>query len=724
VALIVTVTPNPVLDRTLTVPRIVFNEVMRATASRLDWGGKGFNVSRALCALGVESVAMGFVGGVTGQRLVRGLRDLGIVTDLVTVAGDTRTNIVITDGEGERYLKVNEAGPTVQAEEWGAFLDRVRERVRPGEIWVLSGSLSPGLPSDFYAQLIGLVQERGAKAVLDASGEPLRLACATGPYLVKPNAVEAEEMTGRRISSDADVLSAAAFFLDQRVELVALSLGGDGLLLASRLQAVWARPPRAQARNPVGAGDASLAGIAWALERGLPLEEIARWGVAAGTAAAMREGVSVGTRDEVEALYKHIGTEVVEKKGLWMPGAARHSAEWPPPLMTSELGSFARRTILERKPQIIRQVMENNGYPPDIRQALKAFREEIAAQPMRPLSEQAPDVAFWNQALVTYRDETWLDVPWYFAETFFYRRLLETVRYFQPGPWERHDPFAKQKREQEEVAVERLAKSWAQLNAVEPKVAFEALLHSCLWGNRADLSNFTVGVQAEGGLMAREERHNILIDHTERVWEMMASGLERVDFLSDNVGLDLLFDLALTDWVISRGWVGEVVLHLKDRPFFVSDAMAKDVGDTLVLLRAAVDIAVQELGARLQDHLDAGRLKMKEDPFWTSCYTFEQLPLSLRAELARSELVILKGDVNYRRLLGDRHWPHTMRMEQIAAYFPVPFLVLRTLKGEIMVGLDPGRAEALAAEDPTWLINGKRGVIQLVTEPGPVGLAM
>jgi 1-phosphofructokinase family hexose kinase len=314
--LIVTVTPNPVLDRTLTVPRIVFNEIMRATASRLDWGGKGFNVSRALCALGVESVAMGFVGGVAGQRLARGLRDLGIVTDLVTVAGETRTNIVITAGEEERYIKVNEVGPTVQAEEWQGFLDRVRERVRPGEIWVLSGSLPPGLPSDFYAQLIGLVQERGAKALLDASGEPLRLGCVAGPHLVKPNAVEAKEMTGQKIGSDADALSAAAFFLDQGVELVALSLGAEGMLLASRQQAVWARPPRVQARNPVGAGDASLAGVAWALEQGLALEEIARWGVAAGTAAAMREGVSVGTRSEVEALYEQIGTEVVKRSGI------------------------------------------------------------------------------------------------------------------------------------------------------------------------------------------------------------------------------------------------------------------------------------------------------------------------------------------------------------------------------------------------------------------------
>ena len=314
--MIVTVTPNPGLDRTLTVPRITFNEIMRAKASRLDWGGKGLNVSRALQALGVESVATGFLGGATGQMLERGLHDLGIATDFVPIAGETRTNTVVAEVETERHVKVNEAGPTVRAEEVAAFLDRTRERIRPGDIWVLCGSLPPGVAPDFYARVIALVQAGGAMALLDSSGEPLRLGCAAAPYLVKPNAVEAEEMTGRRISSDADVLAAVGFFLQLGIELVALSLGAEGLLLASKHQAVWARPPRVPVRNPVGAGDALLAGIAGALARSErregehrpALEDIARRGVAAGTAAAVREGVGVGTRAEVEALYQQVQT--------------------------------------------------------------------------------------------------------------------------------------------------------------------------------------------------------------------------------------------------------------------------------------------------------------------------------------------------------------------------------------------------------------------------------
>lgn len=322
---IVTVTLNPVLDRTLTVPHIAFDEMVRATESRLDWGGKGFNVSRALQSMGVESVAMAFIGGATGQVLERGLGDMGIATDLVPIAGETRTNIVVTDAAAERYIKVNEAGPMVQADELALLFDRIRERVRPGDIWVFSGSLPPGLSPDCYAQLVALVRAGGARALLDTSGEPLRLGCAARPYLVKPNVTEVEEVTGRQIQSEADRLGAVEFFLRLGIELVALSLGGDGLLLATAEQAVWARPPRVQVRNPVGAGDALLAGIVLALARAagpehsragarLPLEEMACWGVGAGTAAAMQEGVGVGTRAEVEALYEQVRVDKVKRE--------------------------------------------------------------------------------------------------------------------------------------------------------------------------------------------------------------------------------------------------------------------------------------------------------------------------------------------------------------------------------------------------------------------------
>lgn len=309
--MIITVTPNPALDRTLTVPEIMFDEMVRAVDSRLDLDGKGVNVSKALASLGERTLLMGFAGGAAGATLERGLAEMGYATAFTRVAGETRTNTIIIDATATRYVKANEPGPTIQAGELAAFFEQAGARARPGDTWILSGSLPPGAPADFYARTIELVQARGARAFLDASGDPLRLGCAARPYLVKPNADEARELTGQPVDGEAAARDAARFFLAQGVELVALSLGADGLLLASRAGWARARPPKVRALNPVGAGDALLAGIAWALERGLPLEQLARWGVASGTAAAMRDGTAGAPRAEVEALHGQVNVDLI-----------------------------------------------------------------------------------------------------------------------------------------------------------------------------------------------------------------------------------------------------------------------------------------------------------------------------------------------------------------------------------------------------------------------------
>ena len=388
----------------------------------------------------------------------------------------------------------------------------------------------------------------------------------------------------------------------------------------------------------------------------------------------------------------------------------------PPFLMTSDPGSFARNTIVERKPQIIRQVLADNAYAPSVVAALEAFREEIASRSAQPLVEYASDVPEWNHELAHYTGKTWLEIPWYFAEAYFYRKLLEAAGYFQPGEAQGHDPFERQKAGQMAGDVRRLSQAWEQFATLGTRERFEALLHSSLWGNRADLSNFTVRVKVRSGLATNAERHLILIDHTEQVRDMLAGGMLRVDFICDNVGSDLLFDLALADFLLRQRWVREIHLHLKGQPFFVSDAMPADARRTVDLLRAYPDPGLQALGKRLDEDLSAGRLVFSADPFWTTWRMFREMPAHLQQELASAGLVLVKGDVNYRRLLDDRHWPPTTRMEAVCGYFPVSFVALRTLKGEIMVGLKPGQAHTLQAEDPTWLINGKRGVIQLVIQ--------
>jgi len=301
--MIYTVTLNPALDRELTVPTVAFDEVLRASETRLDVGGKGFNVSRMLAALGSESVALGFAGGRTGEALRDGLEALGIATDFVVVAGETRTNVSIVTHDHDHYVKVNEAGPTISADEQAALVARVRARVRSGDWWVLAGSLPPGVAPTIYAKLIRHIHSAGGRTILDTSGVPLRAGCVARPFLVKPNALEISQLTGRPVTTIAEAFEAASAL--EGIEHIVISLGSAGALLVHDGHGWLATPPSIHERNPIGAGDSLVAGLVWGLSEGDALEAL-RWGVACGAATASHDGTAVGTRDEVVAFAQQV----------------------------------------------------------------------------------------------------------------------------------------------------------------------------------------------------------------------------------------------------------------------------------------------------------------------------------------------------------------------------------------------------------------------------------
>ena len=384
-------------------------------------------------------------------------------------------------------------------------------------------------------------------------------------------------------------------------------------------------------------------------------------------------------------------------------------------LMTSEPGSFAQKTILHRKPRIIEGVISDNDYPPPIVKRLIRFKEEILNGTIQPLTEDAPDVEEWNRMWLKFKGRTWLELPWYFAEAYFYRRLLEIVEYFQPGSLQKRDPFQKLKRKQLSESLPILDLAIKALNSIgDLKLCFENLLHASLWGNRVDLSNLTVADDIRRR-QAMIERENLLINDFPKVLEIFEGGsLSQIAFVNDNVGVELGFDLLLADFLLRNKWVDKITFYLKPYPFFVSDAMPKDLQETIKAFNEASSRNLNNLGERVEAALAKGTLSISADWFWASPYHFCEMPQSLYTELSRFDLVILKGDVNYRRLLSDRHWPHTTPIIKIVHYFPTSILILRTLKGEIIVGLKEGEAEKLEAEDPDWLINGKRGIIQYV----------
>lgn len=307
--MIYTLTLNPALDRELTVATIEFDTVLRARESRIDFGGKGFNVSRMLASLGSQSVAMGYAGGRTGETLQAGLAGLGIETDFIWVEGETRTNVSIVSATDDHHLKVNEAGPVIPETAYRALLERVAGRVHAGEWWVLAGSLPPGVPTTIYADLIRLIQSAGAFAVLDTSGEALRQGIAAAPMLVKPNDSELSELSGLPVTTPQEAIEAATTLTG--VNLVVISMGAQGAVLVSGAHAWVATPPHIQAGNPIGAGDSMVAGLVWALSRRDVMPDVLRWGVACGAATASQPGTTVGTLAQVTTFAEQVNLEEV-----------------------------------------------------------------------------------------------------------------------------------------------------------------------------------------------------------------------------------------------------------------------------------------------------------------------------------------------------------------------------------------------------------------------------
>lgn len=300
--MIFTVTLNPAVDRELTIPEFAYNSVLRATAWQVDHGGKGFNVSRMLLSLGSSSVALAFAGGKSGELLHEGLGALGIDTAFVWIEGETRTNVSIVNEKHDRYIKVNEPGPVIGTEAQSTLLDKVRQLAQPDSWWVLAGSLPPGVPGDYYAQMGDVVHAGGGRVVLDASGEALREGCAAAPEVVKPNDVELQQLTGMPVGSTEEIVAAARHVQSLGPRTIVVSLGKAGALAVSG-DDVWSvAAPRVEEQNPIGAGDSLVAGLVWALAQEQSLPAALQWGVACGAATAASSGTSVGRRPAVEAL--------------------------------------------------------------------------------------------------------------------------------------------------------------------------------------------------------------------------------------------------------------------------------------------------------------------------------------------------------------------------------------------------------------------------------------
>jgi len=400
------------------------------------------------------------------------------------------------------------------------------------------------------------------------------------------------------------------------------------------------------------------------------------------------------------------------------------NAPVPEPMRAVEPGTWANKTVRVRFGDTARRVLTENDFPELIVARLEELIAEIPEASIRVLNDPgAPDLEDWNAYLGSYLGMNWLEAPWFISEHYFYRRILETIGYFQAGPGKGWDPFQVSKQrglEQGIGAIVGLASKLGDwLNADQPiRENLLSLIYTDLWGNQADYSLWPADAAGENKpdhTDLFQAKDYLLIDSAAQVADCILSlkgENARIDFLIDNAGMELMNDLVLTDYLLSTGAVKQVYFHLKAHPTFVSDALPKDVDFTIGFLKTSDKFSVKVLGERLSEHIKNSRLKLRSDFFWNSPLDGWEMPETLTAEFSRSGLVISKGDAHYRRLLGDRHWPFTTPFVDIVNYFPAPLAALRTLKSELVCGLNSGQSEAIALVDPEWLVNGRWGLIQ------------
>jgi 1-phosphofructokinase family hexose kinase len=309
--LIVTLTLNPAIDRTISVDRLAFEDRAYINSSGESPGGRGINASCVIHSFGGDTTAVFPSGGGSGKRLEHLLCGCGYRILVVPIEHDIRTNLTITDRHG-LTVNLNEAGPQLSKTEVMRTEKAVRETLPAASWLMLSGSMPPGVPPSFYAKLISIARQKKVKTMLHAEGEALRLGIEAKPTVVTPNQQEAERLLGRTLLTRTHYLDAAARIRAMGPDSVVLSLGSRGAVGASSRGLVEALPPRVDSVCPIGAGDALSAAYAWAVTRKAPPDDALRWGVAAGTASAQLPGMNFATLAQTQEVYSNVEVRRVE----------------------------------------------------------------------------------------------------------------------------------------------------------------------------------------------------------------------------------------------------------------------------------------------------------------------------------------------------------------------------------------------------------------------------
>lgn len=390
-------------------------------------------------------------------------------------------------------------------------------------------------------------------------------------------------------------------------------------------------------------------------------------------------------------------------------------ADDAPVILGNEPGSFARGVLVERHPALIQQVRDAFPCAPEQHRALDTLLSEITEGVIEPLAPDAHDHAQWqtwgrDRSGGSWFGRSWFDVPFLWAEGYFYRKLLDAMGYFTDGPWRGIDPFGPFK--EAELRGAAVDDELAALDGLAGRPADEqalALTHASLWGNRADLG-FRIASGAVHTDSSADPR--LVADDSALLWSLLPIGAAgTVHLVADNAGRELIPDLVLLDHLLHTERASRAVLHVKPYPYYVSDATMPDVIDALRRLGPVSGYAA-EIGKRLRSAMASGRLAVRAHGFFCAPLPYSAMPDGLRQELAGATVTVLKGDLNYRRLVGDRYWPPTSSFADRTAYFPGPVAALRTLKSDVIVGLDARTPATLEAAGEPWRTSGTHALVQ------------
>ncbi|HYE56103.1 MAG TPA: 1-phosphofructokinase family hexose kinase [Chitinophagaceae bacterium] len=302
---IITITLNPAIDKNYTVDKLTPEHKLRCANPLIDPGGGGINVSKALQELGGDSIAIFFAGGMNGDFLQRMLADRNLNAYPISINGETRESVVITEKSTGKEFRIVVEGPEITLNDLEKVVQKIQTE-KPAYV-IASGSVPKGLPGDVFARLAASVKKIGSKFILDTSGEPLKQAVEEGVYLLKPNLKELSNLVGVESLELEQVDDAALELINgKKCEVAVVSLSSSGAMLVTREGYHHIPAPIVERKSTVGAGDSMVAGMVWSLVQGKSFIEMAQVGVACGTAATMSPGTQLFRKADVEKLLKWI----------------------------------------------------------------------------------------------------------------------------------------------------------------------------------------------------------------------------------------------------------------------------------------------------------------------------------------------------------------------------------------------------------------------------------